>query len=139
MTVTGLQHVLVLTDDIDGTRDFYCEVVGVSVGERPQFPFAGYWLYANGVPCVHIAERTSYRANADRLGLSVAERPDGHGPIDHIAFIADDYEAAVARLAARGVSAVASALPTGPRQLYFDDPNGVRVEIQVAHTPDTNQ
>ena len=24
MTVTSIEHVLVLTDDIDATRDFYC-------------------------------------------------------------------------------------------------------------------
>jgi catechol 2,3-dioxygenase-like lactoylglutathione lyase family enzyme len=137
MTVTGLQHVLVLSDDIDETRDFYCEIIGLTVGDRPALPFTGYWLYADGVPCVHVADRTSYGASSHRLGLSVPDAPGGRGPIDHIAFIADDYEAAAALLAARGVDAVAAVLPSGPRQLFFDDPNGVRVESQVARTPDT--
>jgi hypothetical protein len=25
MTVSAIEHVLVLSDDIDGTRDFYCQ------------------------------------------------------------------------------------------------------------------
>jgi catechol 2,3-dioxygenase-like lactoylglutathione lyase family enzyme len=35
--------VLVLSDDIDRTRDFYCDVVGLEVGERPPLEFPGDW------------------------------------------------------------------------------------------------
>ena len=57
MGLAALDHVLVLSDDIDGSRDFYCATVGVTVGERPPLPFPGYWLYAGGRPCLHIADR----------------------------------------------------------------------------------
>jgi catechol 2,3-dioxygenase-like lactoylglutathione lyase family enzyme len=43
MTVTAIEHVLVLSDDIDRTRDFYCDVVGLEVGERPPLEFPGDW------------------------------------------------------------------------------------------------
>src|SRR6185437_13807968 len=75
MSVGALEHVLVLADDIDGTRDFYCEVVGLSVGERPPLAFPGYWLYAtsdgSGPACLHVAERGAYAAHAAGLGLDV--------------------------------------------------------------------
>ena len=46
MTVTGIDHVLVLSDDIDAAREFYCAALGLASGERPPLGFAGHWLYA---------------------------------------------------------------------------------------------
>jgi catechol 2,3-dioxygenase-like lactoylglutathione lyase family enzyme len=133
MSVTAMEHVLVLSDDIEATRDFYCRVVGLRVGERPPLEFPGYWLYAGATPCLHIAERRTYGAHAAHLGLSVpAEAPDA-GPVDHIAFNASDYEELSVRLERNGVPAVANTVPGGPRQLFIDDPNGVRIEINVRH------
>jgi catechol 2,3-dioxygenase-like lactoylglutathione lyase family enzyme len=131
MSVLDMEHVLVLSDDIEATRDFYCQVVGLSVGERPPLAFPGYWLYANGVACVHVAERRAYAAHAARLGLSVPERDPGAGPVDHVAFRAEGWDDLMARLERCGVRAVTNAVPGGPRQAFIEDPNGVRVEINV--------
>jgi catechol 2,3-dioxygenase-like lactoylglutathione lyase family enzyme len=135
--VTALEHVLVLADDIDATRDFYCQVVGLSVGERPPLAFPGYWLYADGgssrgAACVHIADRRAYAAHAAGLGLTVAESDAGLGSVDHIAFNASDYDELVARLERCGVAAITNRVPGGPRQVFIQDPNGVRVEINVS-------
>jgi catechol 2,3-dioxygenase-like lactoylglutathione lyase family enzyme len=133
MTVALLEHVLVLSDDIDRTRDFYRDVVGLEVGERPPLAFPGYWLYAGAgaAACVHVAERGTYAAHAAELGLSVPERDPGVGPVDHVAFVADDYDELLSRLERHGVAAVTNAVPGGPRQVFIEDPNGVRVEINV--------
>jgi len=131
MSVSSIEHVLVLSDDIDLTRDFYCAVLGLTVGERPPLEFPGYWLYAGTTACVHIAERAPYAAHAAGLGLSVPDRDPGVGPVDHVAFSAGDYEALVERLERRGVTAVTNVVPGGPRQVFIEDPNGVRVEINV--------
>jgi catechol 2,3-dioxygenase-like lactoylglutathione lyase family enzyme len=136
MSIGGLEHVLVLADDIDGTRDFYCSVVGLSVGERPPLAFPGYWLYADGgsggaAACVHIADRRAYAAHAASLGLAVPERDPGTGPVDHVAFTASGYDGLLERLERHGVPAVTNAVPGGPRQVFIEDPNGVRVEINV--------
>ena len=135
--VSELEHVLVLTDDIESTRAFYEQAVGLRTGERPELEFPGYWLYAGGVPCVHVADRAAYRAHAATLGLNVGERGGGAGgsrsaPVDHIAFSASDYDAVTARLDAAGIEAVRNDVPGGgPRQLFFEDPEGLRVEINV--------
>ena len=129
--MTSIEHVLVLSDDIDATRDFYCAVVGLTVGERPPLAFPGHWLYAGNTACVHIAERGPYAAHAAGLGLAVPERDAGVGPVDHIAFSAPNYDELVERLESRGVPAVTNVVPGGPRQVFIEDPNGVRIEINV--------
>ncbi len=133
--VTALQHVLVLTDDIDASRDFYRDVVGMSEGARPPLAFPGHWLYAGRVPCLHIADRVSYAAHSATLGLAV--RADGRpgGAVDHLAFSADDYDGVVDRLAHHGLTPVPNLVPGVQRQLFFDDPNGVRVELNFALDP----
>jgi len=132
MTVTSLEHVLVLSDDIDATRDFYSEVVGLTVGFRPQLEFPGYWLYADAVACLHVADRGAYLAHAATLGLPAPGRAAADSvSVDHIAFDADDYLAASARIERSGAVAVHNTVPGGPRQLFVEDPNGVRVEINV--------
>jgi catechol 2,3-dioxygenase-like lactoylglutathione lyase family enzyme len=126
MPLGRLDHVLVLTDDIDATRAFYCDGLGLEAGDRPPFAFSGYWLYLNGVPCVHVADRDEYEAQAALLGLAI-------GPaVDHVAFGGRDYDELAARLEAAGIDAVANEVPGGSlRQLYVTDPNGVRVELNV--------
>lgn len=132
MSVARLDHVLILTDDIEATRAFYRDVVGLTVGERPPLPFPGCWLYAGGVACVHVAERGAYLAHARELGLSgpcVAAPPS----VDHISFTARDADGVRARLAAAGVAPVSNEIAgAGIHQLFFADPNGVRLEINVS-------
>jgi catechol 2,3-dioxygenase-like lactoylglutathione lyase family enzyme len=131
MSIGSIEHVLVLADDIEQTRDFYRDVVGLTVGDRPALAFPGYWLYAGDTACVHIAERRPYSTHAARLGLSVPEADPGIGPVDHIAFAAEDYDALIERLDRRGVASVTNKVPGGPRQVFIEDPNGVRIEINV--------
>ena len=122
-----MEHLLVLTDDTDGTRDFYCTALGLEVGERPPLEFPGYWLYLGGVPCVHVADREAYTAHSEQVGV-----PAAAGPVDHVAFNGDDYEEAAARLEREGIEARVNTLPgVGLRQLFFEDPNGLKVEINV--------
>jgi catechol 2,3-dioxygenase-like lactoylglutathione lyase family enzyme len=121
-----LDHFLVLTDDIDTTRDFWCEVLGLEVGHRPPLEFPGYWLYAGDRPCVHIAERSSYRAHSGRVGI-----PATTGPVEHVAFDAENREAVAERLRRGRVPAAQNEVPGVMRQFFVHDPNGVKIEINV--------
>jgi catechol 2,3-dioxygenase-like lactoylglutathione lyase family enzyme len=140
MSVVAMEHVLVLSDDIQRTRDFYCVVVGLMVGERPPLAFPGYWLYADaaGASCIHIAERQAYATHAAGLGLHVSALAVEGGSVDHVAFRAgsDDYDGLLERLSRAGIDAVTNDVPGGPRQVFIEDPNGVRVEINVMTTPE---
>jgi catechol 2,3-dioxygenase-like lactoylglutathione lyase family enzyme len=137
MTDVALEHVLVLCDDIERTRDFYCRAVGLEVGERPALQFPGYWLYSGATACVHVADRHAYAAHAAGLGLPVPDHDPGVGPVDHVAFRdgSGDYDGLLERLSRAGIEAVCNAVPGGPRQVFIEDPNGVRVEINVTVAP----
>jgi catechol 2,3-dioxygenase-like lactoylglutathione lyase family enzyme len=132
VALTSIQHLLVLTDDIDGTRDFYRDVLGLSEGARPPLEFPGYWLYAGDVPCLHVADREIYNAHGASMGLAPSSGTHGSGVVDHVAFNASDYDEVLARLERHGVDAVKNTVPAiGMRQLFISDPNGVRIEINV--------
>ena len=127
MSLTRMEHLLVLTDDIDRTRDFYCRALGLEQGERPPLAFPGYWLYVDDVPCIHVADRAAYTAHSEELGIPAAQ-----GAVDHVAFSGNDYEEALARLEREGVEAATNTVPSvGLRQLFLDDPNGLKIEINV--------
>jgi catechol 2,3-dioxygenase-like lactoylglutathione lyase family enzyme len=121
-----LDHFLVLTDDIDGTRDFWCEALGLEDGPRPPLEFPGYWLYAAGKPCVHIAERGAYKAHSGRVGI-----PAATGPVEHVAFDAENREEVAERLRRGRVPAAQNEVPGVMRQFFVHDPNGVKIEINV--------
>jgi catechol 2,3-dioxygenase-like lactoylglutathione lyase family enzyme len=133
MPLTGIQHFLVLTDQLEATRDFYVEALGLREGERPPLEFEGHWLYVGDEPCVHIADRRTYAAHARTLGLDVSESAAPGGAVDHIAFGADGYDEAAARLLRAGIEMVENEVPAaGLRQIFVEDPNGVRVEINFS-------
>lgn len=132
MAVTAIDHVLVLSDDIDATRDFYRDVVGLRVGARPPLQFPGYWLYADGPSaCLHVADREIYLQHAAGLGLMPPAVSHGGGAVDHVAFDADDFDELRDRIEGHGIAAVHNQVPDGPRQIFIEDPNGVRVELNV--------
>jgi catechol 2,3-dioxygenase-like lactoylglutathione lyase family enzyme len=127
MPLTRMDHLLVLTDDIEGTKDFWCRALGLEVGERPPLEFPGHWLYMEGVPCIHVADRDAYTAHSERLGI-----PASPAAVDHVAFNGNDYEEAIARLEREGVAARTNVVPgAGLRQLFIEDPNGLKIEINV--------
>ena len=132
MPLTKMEHFLVLTDDINGTRDFYCRALGLSTGARPPLAFPGYWLYVGDTPCIHIAEWRSYTAHSGSQGIPVSTPASGTGPVDHIAFNGVDYGEIAGRLEENGISFVLNVVPAnGLRQLFLSDPNGVKIEINI--------
>jgi Glyoxalase/Bleomycin resistance protein/Dioxygenase superfamily len=62
----------------------------------------------------------------------VTSRAGSTGAVDHIAFNAVDYDDVVSRLERHGVQAARNDRPGGDlRQLFLEDPNGVKIEINV--------
>src|SRR6266542_4138932 len=54
MPVTTMNHFTILTDDVPRTVSFYDDLLGLEDGPRPPFGFPGAWLYAGGVPILHV-------------------------------------------------------------------------------------
>lgn len=129
---TRLDHFLVMTHDVDGTRDFYRDVLGFSDGFRPNLGFLGHWLYLGDVAAIHIAEWESYTAHSRRLGIPVTVPAPGTGVLDHVAFNAPGSQHAVLeqRLRARGLAYHPHDTPDiGLRQIFLEDPNGLKLEL----------
>ena len=62
----------------------------------------------------------------------MSTRAPGTGPVDHIAFNGVDSKDIMATLTARGIKFQVNEIPTiGLRQLFLNDPNGIKVEINV--------
>ena len=59
MPAQSLNHYTIKVRDLERTKDFYQDIVGLKVGDRPPLPFPGYWLYCGDVPTVHLI---GYRA-----------------------------------------------------------------------------
>jgi len=120
MKLKSFEHVLITTRDLEATKAFFTDVVGLVEGKRPDFKFPGYWLYLGDTPCVHLAESDRGRGDAGT----------GRGAIDHIAFNAEDIDGARARLETAGIAYEHRMVPGAPlQQLFVTDPNGVKVEI----------
>jgi catechol 2,3-dioxygenase-like lactoylglutathione lyase family enzyme len=126
MALESLDHVLVLTDDLDGSLAFYRDALGLEVCERPPLPFAGHWLGVGGRVSLHLADRSEYDGALAALGLA---RPEG--PVDHLSFLGRGHDELLARLRAAGSDPVANEVPGAFRQIFVTDPNGVRIELNV--------
>ena len=130
--LTKMEHYLVLTEDIERTRQFYCDALGLQAGPRPPLEFPGYWLYLGETPCLHIAEWRTYAAHCERQRIPVSSPAPGTGSFDHIAFNAEDFDEVIGRLERCGVPFGRNAVKGAPlRQLFLADPNGVKIEINV--------
>ena len=120
MAITGMNHFNILTDDVDTTVDFYRNAVGLEPGPRPDLGFPGAWLYAGGRPILHVS----------------GGRPKEQlkpGVIDHMAFSAQGLSDTLALLTARNIEHTCrKQVGSGVWQVFFNDPNGARVELDFS-------
>ncbi len=125
MRVASLDHynLRASRDLLEELRDFYCDIVGLSEGDRPAFRGDGYWLYAGDRAVLHL----SVAADDDSCP------PFADSTFDHAAFACAgraDYER---RLAESNVTYRTAVIPgTGRTQLFFVDPAGNGVELNFA-------
>lgn len=129
MGVSTLEHITIRCAQLQRTRDFYVELLGLTEGARPDFPFRGYWLYLGGVPVVHLVE-ASDKAGAWSREIVIPDAANGTGSFDHVAFRGDDASALKDRLQKAGLTFRERMVPGGAiSQLFVLDPEGVTVEI----------
>ena len=128
MQVQHLDHFTLRTQRLAQTRDFYEQVIGLRPGPRPAFAFAGAWLYAGGMPLLHLAAADA-RDDALARYLGTRSATDGAGCVDHISFRCKGLPAFERRLAEMGVACERRTVPSlRQHQLFLVDPNGVRIE-----------
>ena len=130
MPLERIEHFLVVSDDMDATRDFYRDVLGMEVGFRPDLGFPGYWMYLGGVGCLHLAEWKTYDKWTKEVDIPMSSPAPGTGSVDHIAFNARDFDDMVAKIEAHGLEYKQNLLDEiGLRQIFIKDPNNITLEI----------
>ncbi|MFC7477102.1 VOC family protein [Dankookia sp. GCM10030260] len=124
MPLEGLNHYTIRPVDLERTRQFYEDVLGLQVGYRPPLPFPGYWLYVGDNPTVHLIGPRADDAHPKH-------RESGPtGLLDHIAFTCTGLAEMKARLARRGIKHEERVIPRDRQtQLFILDPDGVAVEL----------
>jgi catechol 2,3-dioxygenase-like lactoylglutathione lyase family enzyme len=130
MPLTKLEHYLVMTDNIDLTRDFYRDVIGLALGFRADLGFPGHWLYLGDTPVIHIAEWETYTEHSNKLGIPVTTRANGTGVFDHIAFNGHGVQEMIDKLKRLNITFHQNDVPhVGLVQLFLFDPNGIKIEL----------
>ena len=134
MPLSHLEHFLIQTDDLEATRDWYVDVLGMVEGPHPDFGFPVCWLYLGEEPVLHLTAG-GVAVSDNRLKYlgqqSTATR--GSGVVDHVAFRATGLADMMARLDARGVDYARRQVDDQELfQLFLTDPNGVKIELNFA-------
>ena len=117
MAIQGMNHFTVLSSDLNRSKNFYVEILGLKEGSRPDFSFPGAWLYADDQAILHIM-----------AGQSMPEKPAG--VIDHMAFSANHLQQTVDVLKQHGIAYDLHRLKgLEIWQLFFHDPDGAKIEL----------
>ena len=122
--IHAMNHFTITAEDRKATLDYYCGLLGLREGPRPDLGFPGAWLYPEG------GEHAILHIYWDR------PMPEPRtGVIDHMAFSAKNLEAVKARFDERGWKYdLRRQVGAGTWQLFSFDPNGARVELDFEAT-----
>lgn len=119
-SVGVLDHFNIRTRRLDETVRFYRDILGLTLGPRPNFSFPGAWMYSDGRAVVHLV---------DIAATDEAQKPDS-GAVHHLAFASRGFAAMQEQLAARGIPFQTVQVPGGELwQIFVSDPNGVLIEL----------
>ena len=132
MAIVGMHHFNLRAPESELVvlERFYCDVLGFQVGPRPSFQSLGTWLYADGVPLLHLTQMNSGEVvspGAPEHLPTIAER---FSSVDHIALAANNLQATLQRLRECNVLFTQAEVPAvGEVQLFFRDPSGNGIEL----------
>ena len=134
MPLSHIEHFLVAADDIDATRDWYARVLGMQPGPHPDFGFPVHWMYLGGVDVVHIGPSAKAAGEIQKKYLGrTSQGSEGTGAIDHIAFRAAGLRDMLEHLKKERISFTQRrANGQALFQLFFYDPNGIKIELNFA-------
>jgi catechol 2,3-dioxygenase-like lactoylglutathione lyase family enzyme len=123
--VLNLFHVAIRTADLDATRAFYTDVLGMVESERPKMAFPGIWLRAPvaGSPAIiHVY-------GGDAAAGSEGSVPSGGAAVDHVSMCVTNFGALRTRVRELGLDWREQCSPGRPYQLFVFDPSGILLEL----------
>lgn len=142
MPLKFMEHILILTHDPEGTRDWFCNNLGFVSGYHPEFGFPVYWLYIGEQDVVHIGKAKFSDHQNTYLSTPQDEAKQdysgggslGSGRIDHVCFNCSGMQEFIDRLHANGVEfSERKAHNSDLYQLFMREPiNGIKVELNFS-------
>lgn len=126
LQVSSFDHITIIVDDIEATRNFYVGLLGMEEKPRPDFDFPGAWFEINSVQ-IHAtvaSELAGLAGWADRKVKSISR---GHHFAFQVANVLDAFEE-VKQLGIR-IGDGPKTRPDGAQQLYIYDPDDHLVEL----------
>jgi catechol 2,3-dioxygenase-like lactoylglutathione lyase family enzyme len=134
MPLSHIEHFLLQTTDMEKTRKWYVEVLGMRVGPNPDFKFPVFWLYLGDKDVVHVTEGgKGVSENRKKYVGQQSDAASGTGVVDHIAFRATGLREMIAHLKSLKVDFKQRQVDDqGLYQLFMFDPNGVKIELNYA-------
>jgi catechol 2,3-dioxygenase-like lactoylglutathione lyase family enzyme len=131
MPLHHLQHFLIQAENLEKTKDWYVDVLGMQVGPAPDFKFPVYWLYLGDIDVLHITQGGA-KVSENRLKYlgQQSTATIGSGVVDHVAFRATGLLDLIEHLRTKGVDFKERRVnDQGLYQLFLLDPNGVKIEL----------
>jgi hypothetical protein len=107
----------------------------MKVGPHPDFGFPVHWMYLGDVDIVHIgpSARQADEIQKKYLGRTSQDAGTGTGAIDHIAFRATGLRTMLDHLRKEKIPFTQrKANGQALFQLFFYDPNGIKIELNYA-------
>ena len=128
MRVKRLDHINIITDQLDATAQFYATLLGLERRNAPPplTPANAQWMVdGNGLAIVHLNSLDCPRT-FDRS----VEPGTATGAIHHIALTCTGRDALMARIAAMGLEYQTNHVAAiGLNQVFTTDPNNVLLEL----------
>ena len=119
MPIMEFAHFNVSTSNLERTRKFYAEILGLKDGYRPPFSRPGAWMYLNDQPIVHISTARSPQPDVKKTDA-----------FDHIALWTKDLNYFRKILTENNIKFVEFAVPENDQyQVFFNDPEGTEIEL----------
>jgi catechol 2,3-dioxygenase-like lactoylglutathione lyase family enzyme len=130
MPLTELNHYLLVAKNLERTKKFYQDVLGLELAERPDFGFPGYWLKIGDEICVHLASQDPNNIRDQFLLKKHPKGTKGSGSVDHIAFLAENPHEIRERIQKHKVEMHFRSFPDAKLfQIFLKDPDDVTIEL----------
>jgi catechol 2,3-dioxygenase-like lactoylglutathione lyase family enzyme/uncharacterized protein YunC (DUF1805 family) len=126
IVVKSIDHVTLVVKDLEASRRFYVDVLGMREVPRPAFSFAGLWFQA-GATQIHLI--LEFAGSGPAGNLLPPERRGSR--TQHVAFLVDDAAAVVPKLKAMKAPILSDVKPRpdGYLQVFVTDPDGHVIEL----------
>jgi catechol 2,3-dioxygenase-like lactoylglutathione lyase family enzyme len=103
---------------LEAEKQFFCEVLGLHEGHRPDSTSQGYWLYSADQAIVHLSLSEQHFSN------------ERQGYFDHVAFRTTDLRDLLQRLDDAGIGYSSNHVSQlGMTQIFLKSPSATGIEV----------